>query len=170
MKNGFYLLLIAIFLMFSVNISAQIIKGTFAIKNVQTGMVLRIKDANNKNGTPLVAYEPVNWKCVTWDFKHIAGDTYQLKNLFTGKTFQAKGADSINGGVLEQQPFIAEQLNQQYDFVLLQNNIYLIKQKGTALYLTPVDKTGEVNTGIKLTKKDGTKLQQWTIYEQKPTM
>ena len=168
MKKQFYLLLTAIFLLFSVNIFAQIIKGTFAIKNVQTGMVLRIKDANNKNGTPLVAYEPVNWKCMTWDFKHIEGNTYQLKNLFTGKTFQA--ADSINGGVLEQEPLVVAQLNQQYDFELILKNIYLIKQKGSELYLTPVDKKGEVNTGIKLAKKDGTKLQQWTIYEQKPTM
>ena len=168
MKKQFYLLLTAIFLLFSVNIFAQIIKGTFAIKNVQTGMVLRIKDANNKNGTPLVAYEPVNWKCMTWDFKHIEGNTYQLKNLFTGKTFQA--ADSINGGVLEQEPLVVAQLNQQYDFELILKNIYLIKQKGSELYLTPVNKKGEVNTGIKLAKKDGTKLQQWTIYEQKPTM
>ena len=168
MKKQFYLLLTAFFLLFSVNIFAQIIKGTFAIKNVQTGMVLRIKDANNKNGTPLVAYEPVNWKCMTWDFKHIEGNTYQLKNLFTGKTFQA--ADSINGGVLEQEPLVVAQLNQQYDFELILKNIYLIKQKGSELYLTPVNKKGEVNTGIKLAKKDGTKLQQWTIYEQKPTM
>lgn len=168
MKKGFYILLVTIFLLFSSNISAQLIKGTYAIKNVQTGMLLRIKDANNKNGTPLVAYEPVNWKCMTWDFKHVEGDTYQLKNLFTGKTFQA--ADSINGGVLEQQPIVTAQLNQQYDFEPILKNIYLIKQKGTALYLTPVDKKGEVNTGIKLAKKDGTKLQQWIIYEQKPTM
>ena len=168
MKKQFYLLLGVIFLLFSLKMSAQIIKGTYAIKNVQTGMLLRIKDANNKNATPLVAYEPVNWKCMTWDFKHVEGDTYQLKNLFTGKTFQA--AELINGGVLEQQPLVTAQLNQQYDFVLLQNNIYFIKQKGTDLYLTPEDKKGVVNTGIKLYKKDGSKLQQWIIYEQKPTM
>ena len=35
---------------------AQVIKGTYAIKNVQTGMLLRIKDADKKDGTPLVAY------------------------------------------------------------------------------------------------------------------
>ena len=60
----------------------QIIKGTYAIKNVQTGMLLRIKDANKKNGTLLVAYTPTDWKCMTWDFKHIEGQTYQLENLF----------------------------------------------------------------------------------------
>ena len=168
MKKGFYILPVAIFLLFSANIYAQIIKGTFAIKNVQTGMVIRIKDANNKNGTPLVAYDPVNWKCMTWDFKHIEGNTYQLKNLFTGKTFEP--ADSLNGGVLQQQPLVTAQLNQQYSFVLLQNNIYLIKQKGTELYLTPIDKTGTVNTGIKLAKKDGSVLQQWMIYKQNPSM
>ena len=157
-----------IFLLFSFRISAQIISGTYAIKNVQTGMLLRVKDANNKNGTPLVSYEPVNWKCMTWDFKHIEGDTYQLKNLFTGKTFQTN--ESVNGGVLEQQPLVTAQLNQLYDFIPLQNNVFLIKQKGSELYLTPTDKNGGINTNMKMAKKDDSKFQQWTIYEQKPTM
>ena len=168
MKKIYSLTLMVIFLLFFLQGSAQVIKGTYAIKNVQTGMLLRMKDANNKNGTPLVAYEPVNWKCMTWDFKHIEGETYQLKNLFTGKTFQA--VDSINGGVLEQQPLVASQLNQQYDFVPVGINIYFIKLKGSDLYLTPTDKNGAVNSRIKLAKKDGSKLQQWTIYEQNPTM
>src|SRR4051812_13358826 len=68
---------------------SQDIKGTFAIKNVKTGIFLRIKDADKSNGTALVAYSPVNWKCATWDFNHIGGQTYQLKNLFTSKTFQS---------------------------------------------------------------------------------
>jgi len=67
---------------------AQVIKGTYAIKNVQTGMLLRIKDASKANGTPLVSYNPVNWKCMTWDFQHKEDNTYQLRNLFSGKTFQ----------------------------------------------------------------------------------
>ena len=168
MKKGYFLTLMVIFLLVSFMLSAQVIKGTYAIKNVQTGMLLRVKDANNKNGTPLVSYEPVNWKCMTWDFKHIEGDTYQLKNLFTGKTFQA--VDSADGEVLEQQPLVTAQLNQQYDFVPVKNNIFLIKQKGSELYLTPSDKNGAVNSSIKIAKKDGSKLQQWTIYEQNPTM
>jgi hypothetical protein len=55
---------------------SQVIKGTYAIKNVETGMLLRIKDANKKDGTPLVAYSPVNWKCMTWDFIHVEGQSY----------------------------------------------------------------------------------------------
>lgn len=149
---------------------AQVIQGTYAIKNVQTGMLLRIKDANGKNGTPLVAYSPVNWKCMTWDFKHVEGQTYQLKNLFTSKTFQPREIIPAEGVTLEQQPLVAAQVNQLYDFIPIEKNIYLIRAKGTELYVTPIDKDGTTDTGITLAKKNGTKLQQWAIYEQKPTM
>lgn len=37
---------------FTFNGHAQTIKGTCAIKNVETGIYLRIKDANTRNGTP----------------------------------------------------------------------------------------------------------------------
>src|SRR5665811_2339445 len=75
--------------LFSVMCSnGQTIVGTYAIKNVETGKLLRIKDANSSDGTPLVAYSPVNWKCMTWDFQQIDGRTYTLRNLFTNKTFQ----------------------------------------------------------------------------------
>ena len=149
---------------------AQVIQGTYAIKNVQTGMLLRIKDANGKNGTPLVAYSPVNWKCMTWDFKHVEGQTYQLKNLFTSKTFQPREIMPAEGVTLEQQPLVAAQVNQLYDFIPIEKYIYLIRAKGTELYVTLIDKDGTTDTGITLAKKNGAKLQQWTIYEQKPTM
>src|SRR5579864_6430586 len=84
------------------SIRAQdVIKGTYAIRNMQTGMVLRIKDANSKDGTPIVAYEPVNWKCVTWNFKHVGGQTYQLQNIFSGKTLQPLNANVAEGNALE---------------------------------------------------------------------
>lgn len=153
-----------------ISIYAQnIIKGTYAIKNLQTGMVLRIKDANSKDGTPIVAYSPVNWKCVTWDFKHIDGQTYQLKNLFSGKTLQPVKANVVEGNSLEEQPLINSEV-QLYEFIPVAKDIYLIKLKGTNLYVTPADKEGTINAQIILAKKDGTKLQQWTIYEQHPTM
>jgi len=164
------LLVLCCLLLFSVIGSAQVIEGTFAIKNVETGMLLRIKDANGANGTPLVAYSPVNWKCVTWDFKHVDGQTYQLKNLFTNKTFQSKKGVAAEGVLLEQQPLVPAQANQQYDFIAVEKNVYLIKATGTDLYVTPVDKNGATDTDIMLAKKNGSKLQQWTIYLQRPTM
>jgi hypothetical protein len=135
---------------------------------VETGMLLRVKDANRKDGTPLVAYTPVNWKCVTWDFEQVEGQTYRLKNLFTGKTFQPGGSvvDSVS---LVQMPFGKDEL-QQYEFVSAGENRYYIRLKGTALYLTPADKEGSTNSAIMLAKKTNSTLQQWTIYEQHPTM
>ena len=170
MKKVFQFSVLLLLLLLPAGLFAQVIQGTYAIKNEQTGMLLRIKDANSKNGTPLVAYSPVNWKCMTWDFKQVEGNTYQLKNLFTNKTFQPKDGTAADGVVLEQQPLVNAQSNQQYEFIPVQKNIYLIKAKGAELYVTPVDRNGTSGTGITLAKKDGSKLQQWTIYEQKPKM
>lgn len=154
------------FLCFILN--AQDIKGTYAIKNIETGLVLRIKDAQKENGTPLVAYTPVNWKCVTWEFQKVEEHTYQLKNLFTGKTFQPKGGKAVSNNLLEQRP-LAQNPNQYYQFILAGDDSYFIKLYGTELYLTPQVPEGRVNSAIILSKKSNENdLQKWTIYEQKP--
>lgn len=158
--------LLLVLLFFCVSSFGQTIKGTYAIKNVATGLLLRIKDANRKDGTPLVAYSPVNWKCMTWDFQHVEGQTYQLKNLFTGKTFQANGTPAENMRLI-QQP-LAGSGQQQYEFIPAGDNTFFIRLKGTGLYLTPSDKQGSVNSDIILSGKNNDKSQQWTIYEQHP--
>src|SRR5690554_4657725 len=126
MKKLIYSSFIALtLLLLSVTGFSQVIRGTYAIKNVQTGILLRIKDAITKNGTPLIAYSTVNWKCVTWDFNHIDGETYQLRNLFTGKTFQPERQEPYEGVALNQQPLVLKQANQQYEFIPVKKNVYL---------------------------------------------
>ncbi len=147
---------------------SQTIKGTFAIKNVSTGMLLRVMDANKKNETPIVAYSPVNWKCMTWDFNQVEGNTYLLRNLFTNKTFQPQKGEVSDGILLEQQPIDNSKTNQQWEFISAANNTYMIKLKGSDLYVTPLDKNGTVNSKIILSKKRTGKTQYWTIYEQNP--
>ena len=105
---------------------AQTIKGTYTIKNIQTGMVLRIKDANGANGTPIVSYAPVNWKCVTWDFKQTGENTYQLKNLFSGKTFQVENDKITEGASMKEQPLVTGNDLQEYEFINVGKDIYLI--------------------------------------------
>ena len=158
--------LFLVLLLFSVASFGQIIKGTYAIKNVATGLLLRIKDANKKDGTPLVAYSPVNWKCMTWEFQQVEGQTYQLKNLFTGKTFQANGtpAENVN---LVQRPLVGSE-QQQYEFLPAGDSTFFIRLKGTGFYLTPSDTQGGVNSEIILAGKNNDKSQQWTIYRQDP--
>lgn len=166
MKKNISSLIIAIALLISNTCFSQIIKGTYAIKNVQTGMLLRIKDANKSDGTPLVAYAPQDWKCMTWDFNHVDGGTCLLKNLFTGKTIQSLSESPLPGDMLKQQP-INNTVSQQYEFIPVEKNVYLIKLKGTDLCITPSEEE-KINAPIIFSKKTGSKLQQWTIYEQHP--
>ena len=147
----------------------QVGAGPYAIKNVQTGLLLRIKDANAANGTPLVSYNPVNWKCMTWDLKPVEGNSYQLRNLFSHKTFQPKQA-AAEGVPMEEQPLVPNDSNQLYEFIPTGKSSYLIRLKGTDLCLTPSDSNGTINGVIVLAKRNGSALQQWTIYEQHPTI
>lgn len=163
-----YLILIVFFILFSKAFS-QDIKGNYAIKNVKTGMLLRVKDAASKNGTPLVAYSPQNRKCMTWNFKNTGANTYQLENLLTHKTFQPQTAAASDVS-LEEQPLIIGNGNQEYEFILVKKDVYQIKLKGTDLYITPSDPDGQINSSIILAKKRNTPEQQWTIYQQSPTM
>lgn len=151
-------------------IQAQEIKGTFAIKNISTGILLRPLDANKKDGIPIIAYSPVNWKCVTWNFHHLEGNTYQLRNLFTGKTFQPDQQNPVDENGLIQKPYILNQPNQQFEFIPVRKGAYLIRLKGSDLYVTPADQTGSINAPVLLKKKDNSDMQLWTIYEQHPTM
>ncbi len=151
--------------------TAQNIKGTYAIKNVVTGMLLRVMDANSKNETPIVAYSPTNWKCMTWNFEQVEGQTYQLKNLFTGKTFQPAETPVKENVVLHQQPISAGNSAQQWEFIPQAKNTFLIKLKDTDLYITPSNASGAINATTILAKKlADSKLQHWLIYEQHPTM
>lgn len=147
---------------------SQVIKGTYAIKNVQTGMLLRIKDANKANGTPIVAYSPVNWKCMTWDFIHVEGRYYQLRNLFSQKTFQPGKMPVAEGASLAEQPLVEKELSQQYEFIPVARDTFFIRLKGADLYLTSPDGEAADNTPIILAPKQKSLLQQWTIYLQDP--
>lgn len=149
--------------------TGQTIQGDYAIKNVQTGLLLRIKDANSKDGTPIVAYYPENWKCMTWNFKHVDGTTYKLQNLFSGKTLQPNGT-IISGVVLEEQPLSQQNDKQLYQFEPVGKNIYMIRLKGTELYISSSSEKAIVDSKIILAEKSKSKLEQWTLYPQSPTM
>ena len=144
--------------------------GDFALKNVHTGMYVRIKDANGANGTPIVAYSPVNWKCVTWHLQPTdTGAGYVLKNLFSGKTMEPSLAQSKTQIEMEEQPIRAT--SSRYVFVPAgDGRSFYIRSGESDLYLTPSDPKGETNSRIILTSKQPGDLQQWTLIEQHPTM
>src|SRR5512133_179114 len=79
---------------------AQTINGTYAIQNTVTGKNLRPYEAGGQNGNRIVLYDHVEWKCMTWKFMSVGDNTYQLKNLFTSKTFQPKEIPAKDGSAL----------------------------------------------------------------------
>ena len=144
---------------------SQVIKGNYAIKNLETGLLLRPLEASNKNETPIVGYSPTNWKCMTWNFMQVSGNTYCLKNLLTHKTFQPAAA-ATDGITLKQEPLVTENQQQQWEFIPAEKGTYLIRLKETELYLTAVK--NDINSNITLAAKKNNKTQYWTIYEQDP--
>src|SRR5215472_16632912 len=62
---------------------------TYQIRNLKYGDLLRPKDANSANGTPIVLYPAQPWKCMTWRLQPSGNSAFYLKNLFTSKTFCA---------------------------------------------------------------------------------
>ena len=146
-------------------ISAAQIKGNYAIKNKKTGMLLRPKNANKKAGAPIVLYSPTNWKCLTWDFIHIDGNAYLLKNLYTKKTFQPQ--EKSDDSALIQQPINKKSKLQLWEFIESGSNQYYIRLKSTELYLTPSKEKGAENSPVVIKNKSG-ENQIWTIYTQSP--
>jgi hypothetical protein len=62
---------------------------TYQIRNVKFQDLLRPREANSANGTPIVLYPAQPWKCMTWRLQPVGDSAFHLKNLFTGKTFRA---------------------------------------------------------------------------------
>lgn len=144
---------------------SQVDENSYMIQNVGTGKVMRIKDANVKNGTPIIAYSPVEWKCVTWDFRKLANGNYHLVNLFSGKTMQP----AVDGKGLEEQILDKNSTTQEYQVVKTSANHYLIKLWGTQLYLTAPDDASDTDL-IALTPRKDSDLQLWTFKEQHPKL
>lgn len=78
-------------------------------------------------------------------------------------------------------PVLAQQISGTYAIRNVQTGIllrirdtgkdhYLVKLKGTDLYLTPADDKGTVNAPIVLAPANNTTLQHWTLKEQHPEM
>lgn len=162
-----YLLLIFTVILVTSATFAQPITGTFAIQNSKTGKNLRPYDAGGQNGNKIVSYNHVEWKCMTWNFKYEGGDTYQLRNLFTSKTFQPVVNPSKDGSALEQQPLSGDSI-QRWEFIKATESTYYIRLKGTHLYITA--SSDKSNSDIILKEKQSGALQIWRLVAQNPTM
>lgn len=109
-------------------------------------------------------FTTITRKCMTWQFIQGEEDTYQLKNLYTSKTFQPSSKPEA-GVTLWQQP-LKEDSPQNWEFIKQTDNTYLIRLKATDLYVTI--SSDETNSSIILMPKQNSSGQQWKMVEQNP--
>lgn len=159
-----FLILFALAGFFSPGVTAQAIKGRYAVQNLQTVKNLRPFEAGKGDGNKIVLYDHHWWKCMTWEFSQLQGDTYQLKNRYTEKSFQA--SSKLESGVnLWQQP-VKSDSSQDWEFIKQAENTYRIKHKGTDLCVTI--SSDETNSTIILAPKQNSNGQLWKLVEQDP--
>lgn len=143
----------------------QIISGDFAIRNIETGKNIRPYNSGTSDGNDIILYPHNEWKCLTWQFNHVEGTTYQLQNVYTRKTFEPV-SDLESGVALWQQPISDN--SPQWEFIEQQDGIYAIRLVDTELYISiSSDKT---DTPIVLMPFENINSQLWELIEQYPTV
>lgn len=139
-------------------------ENTYAIQNLATGKAIRPFNAKYESGIDIISYPLKNWECITWEFIEIDTNTYLLKDLFSEKSFQPK-SEPKEGVGLWQQSLGGTKL-QYWEFLKQTDEAYLIRLKGTELYVTACsDKT---NSPIILMPKLDDKKQLWKKVRQTP--
>lgn len=146
------------------NMEQEIMTGSYAIQNTGTGKNIRPRNASTQDEAEVILYRHAKWKCMTWNFVHVEDNVYQLENLYTHKTFEPS-EEPVSGAALWQQP-IQEKDSQYWEFISLSDGIYLIRLKGTKLYVTISSEKG--NSPIILMPREEGSNQEWTLIEQYP--
>lgn len=139
-------------------------ENTYAIQNVSSGLCVRPFNAGYKSRNNIISYPHKDWECITWEMIALGENTFLLKNLFTEKTFQPK-SEPKEGVELWQQSMGGTQL-QYWEFLKQSDETYLIRLKGTDLYLTTSSE--KENSPIVLMTKQETPTQLWKLVRQTP--
>lgn len=120
--------------------------------------------AKRHDGNAIIQYNHWSWKCMTWQFVPVGENTYQLRNLYTFKTLQPSSAPAPLVP-LSQQP-VTDDKAQHLEFVADRDDTYLVKLKGTNLYITALSR--ETNSQIVLHTRQNSSAQQWRLIKQDP--
>ena len=135
------------------------VKGSYQIRNVEFGDLLRPRGANSEDGTPIVLYPRQDWKCLTWKCEPSLEKGYRLINHFTLKTFipdpEAKGATlpliQVSNG--------EKTKTESWQFFEIEKGVYRIVHVGTGKVLTAV----EGGRKVVLAADEGRDSQRWQL-------
>lgn len=138
--------------------------NTYAILNVKTGKAIRVHDADYHDNVKTILYPHHDWECITWEMIQLQDSTYLLKNLYTQKTFEPE-SNPKPAISLWQRP-LGGSKNQYWEFLKQADDTYLVRLKGTELYVTI--SSDEDNSEIILMPKQNSNAQLWKLIRQNP--
>jgi len=142
---------------------------TYQIRNVKYLDLLRPREANSADGTPIVLYPAQPWKCMTWRLQPTGESTFQLKNLFTSKTFTAQGETNAAGRSVAQVPLPKDAgASCSWQFVKLADGHYKIAEPISGRVLTAVKNLGASEASIVVAPWQDRSEQKWVLEEIAP--
>lgn len=138
--------------------------NTFAIQNIQSGKDIRVHNANYLDKARTILYPHHEWECITWEFIKIEDNTFLLKNLYTQKTFEPVSAPQPGVGLWQKS--MGGSKYQYWEFIQQADQTYLIRLKGTELYVTISSEKDDSELVLQpLNKSDS---QWWKLIRQNP--
>lgn len=153
----------------STTVANSPLAGSFQIRNIKFGDLLRPENANGAVGTPIVLYSAQPWKCMTWKVHSMGESVYQLQNHFTSKTF----APTATEGKSEQrvtQVFFSKQANENpgWQFTKLADGAYRITDAKSGKALTAIQDERESGVKIVVRAWQGKDEQKWQLTQIDP--
>ncbi|WP_128912828.1 RICIN domain-containing protein [Granulicella sibirica] len=138
-------------------------QGSHGVRNEQYGLMLRPRDASNKDGEPIVLYPYETWKCMAWKFES-AQDGVRLVNYFTSKSFEVQAVGGTS--VVAQKPATPEAREKEtMHFVAVEAGLYKIEVQGGAGVLTAVDSDGRGDIRVVVQPWKQTAAQKWQLVD-----
>ncbi len=142
---------------------------TYQIRNVKYAELLRPRDANNANGTPIVLYPAQPWKCMTWRLESAGESAFQLKNLFTSKTISASADTNAAPRWVAQVPLAGTAGRfPSWQFAKLADGNYKITESSSGQALTAVKADGGSEAKIIVAPWQNQDEQKWNLEKIDP--
>ena len=142
---------------------------TYQIRNLKHHELLRPKDANGATGTPIVLYPAQSWKCMTWRLQPAGDSAFNLKNLFTSKTFCASSDTNAAQQVVTQIPLAKDGgASPAWQFTKLDDGSYKITDAKSGKALTAVKGGDDYSVKIVVAPWQNLDEQKWQLEKMDP--
>ena len=140
---------------------------SYQIMNKKHGDLLRPKDANGSDGTPIVLYSAQQWKCLTWKLTPTEDSEFTVQNHFTGKSFALVSDGKGNAVIQVALPKDAAKAI-KWRFVKLSEGNYRIADPKSGNVLTAVKGAKDDEIRIALLPWEKKDEQKWELRQIDP--